>query len=219
MYQYDEQRAAVADELTDIDVDDFGELFTAMIFFAVVAYPESHAGRDRFISAMKSACLRIPRAARRAAGAPEMPVANQDATLRRGFSRIDYRIHVAHAVGPDLPGLCFPGPFMLSDQQATFRAKQSRTQRVEATMSDAREAFRNWKATAPVLHLALALHSIPPEYGIGPGLLGKSGWVRPALQRAEVLAEILRSSSYVTGPQIRLQPKKPSTVRISPVTK
>jgi hypothetical protein len=213
----DGRNAGIADEVTDIDVDAVGELFAAMVFLAALAYPQSHPARNRFITAMKSACQRAARAAGRSTAAPVLLAKNQNATLRLGVKRIHYRVLAARAASCELPtiffqrllrGVEFVGPDA-AKASLQLRAKNSRTRRIESITNDHSRAFRHWRATAPVLHLGLSLNSVPAAYGAGFQLLFNTGWIAAALRRAEVLAQVLRDDSFISGPQIRLRPAVP----------
>jgi hypothetical protein len=184
------------DEATSVSLSaPGGEVFAAMMYLAALAYPESHAKRDRFVLAMKAHCLRHARRQRRitrehaAVIVTGITPQQQRGRLGQGFGRVAHRIRMADAALPSFLEL-------LSSRSFRITVNSTLTDRLGQVSGDRRETFRTWKATRPVLHLALALRTIlqePRELGVE--LLYEPTWVPRALKFAEhVLLPTLRTS-------------------------
>jgi hypothetical protein len=175
-------------------------LFAAMMYLAALAYPESHAKRQRFILAMKAYCLRYARHQRRidrervAIIITAITPQQQRGQLGAGFRRIAHRVHMA-----DVALLSFLE--LLSSPALQIRSGVPLTARMDQVRGGARPAFRRWQATRPVLHLALALRTILQEpLELGVALLYDPAWVPRALRFAEhALLPTLRTSPLMRG--------------------
>jgi hypothetical protein len=97
--------ATTARELTQVDIS--SPLWAAMVFLAVLAYPESTDRRDRAILAMKAWVYRAARSFNKPVGSDSasvfaaMPVQQQNGTLRRLSMRLDKRL-IAGSVASQL---------------------------------------------------------------------------------------------------------------------
>jgi hypothetical protein len=200
-----------ADEVTVVDLTVSGTLFAAMIYLAALAYPEDLGSRDIFIAAMKARCVRDYNASGKDRLRAAMRVQQQDGQMRRGFSRIRYRLQMADAFSPVY--LTEVSAQLLPTSRLSIRGGGSLTHNLkELTKTpEPREAFRQWSATAPVLHLALSLRAHLVERAAilehVPGsmeLLREPGWVKRALRNAEGHAATLRKLRRWKSWQLRL---------------
>jgi hypothetical protein len=189
-------------EVTDVDLSgDAAELWGAMLFLAVVCYPEAHEMRDRSIDAMRTFLARAHRQVRGSvpAGAHlEMKTQQQDGHLRRMNTRLRKRL-LAGRIGVELMLKGAGGP--MSSKLPT-RAQAASLSRYAERRADRANFFRDdWRPE--ILHLCLALTCEKSRWH-GPrpfcvqSLVLRPAWAPRALRVAESFA--------IFGPKARNMP-------------
>jgi hypothetical protein len=186
------------DEVTAVYVDRDGTLWAALVYLAAVAYPDDHAGRDRFIEAMKSWTARYASKAKKPTFRPPMKRQQQDGSLRRGFDRLRHRINMAEILSAPLIAKVSKGLAIQVSGGGSVTARLGGTD-----VYKQREAMRHWTATKPVLHLALSLRAAKRGRRWSE-LLTQPEWINGALVNAECHAMLLRNSGFVDCSQVRL---------------